>query len=1039
MSVITIDFETRSPVNLKDCGVYPYFAHPDTEFMCLAAALNAAPPVIWIPRKFERMIDVSQVRYEIVSEKRIVEMILSADEIVAQSVEFEYTGWNHLAVPRLGWPPLPLEKLHDTKAQLCMCALPASLGKAGQALGLSIQKDDAGHKAMLKLCKPRRPNKAEKAANPDWAKTLYWNEDPNLLITLFNYCCIDVESERLVCHTLPKLPPKEREIWLMDQRINMRGVPVDVENVKAIVRVVAEREEKLLARFQELVGAKVSGPLSYVKVKEWVNAQTGLSLESVDKNATAELLKGGKLPPHVHEALQIKSELSKSSVAKFRSMLNRVSVDGRLRGMFLFHGAATSRWTARGVQLHNQPRDSYGPRTWESVAQFFREGDADALAFFYEDPFYAASKCVRGAICTQPGRRFICADFSSVEARAEAHLAGEESVVEAFLSGKDLYKVSASTTFNVPYEAVDKTQRQVGKTSILALGYGGGIGAYAKMAKGYNIDLETLPPLILPTATTDELGGQWGAKALAKAYLSRTPDAEMSLDAAIACDVIKRRWRAANPNTVRFWKGLGEAAYRSVENPGQVFSYRDIKYVTHGGFLKCLMPSGRIMYYYDPQIRPVQRAWDLDSDYEGDPAITFMGMKVVDGGTTRQWARLATYGAKLAENCIGGAAEILTPGGWICLDEYQEGTQVWDGEEFVAGGPLLDKGVQPVIAFLGVEITPDHEILTDEGWREANEAHRFNRTEVSLPDSFRILRNGKRERQVGSALRLWERVCGGWRGFIKACAHAKVLRVYDRENTDQDKRLPRAVSASGVLGVEVNAGPMPITDASSVAQLRRAGYYRLRALEKVHQLLGRYGRSVQDWVDAGATGQREGVLARKLLLGDLYGADEQQTQQRVYKHAVGGNDRSASLSKIRRRGNNYPLPDSAWLAGGQVADNSGLCQHNTAFSTEKAKVYDIQNCGPRHQFVVRGRDGVPFIAHNCTQGYCRDLLAESMLRVEAAGYPVVLHVHDEAAAELPDERGSLEEFNQLMAVVPPWAAGMPLAAEGWSGARYKKG
>ena len=1038
MSCAIIDFESRSPVNLKDCGVYPYFAHPDTEFMCLSAALNAAPPVIWIPRKFERLIDVSQVRYEIVSEKRIVEMILSADEVVAQNVEFEYTGWNHLAVPRLGWPPLPLEKLHDTKAQLCMCALPASLGPAGQALGLSIQKDGAGHKAMMRLSKPRRPNKAEKAANPYWSRTLYWNEDPALLVTLFNYCCQDVAAERLVYHTLPKLPPKEREIWLMDQRINMRGVPVDIKNVEAIVRVVAEREEKLLARFQELVGSEVSGPRSYVAVKEWVNAQTGLSLESVDKNATAELLAGGKLPAHVHEALQIKSELSKSSVAKFRSMLNRVSVDGRLRGMFQYHGAATSRWTARGVQLHNQPRDSYGPAVWEIAAELFRSNNVEDMTFLCDDPFYVASKCVRGAICTQPGRRFLCADFSSVEARAEAHLAGEDSVVEAFLSGKDLYKVSAAATFNVPYEAVDKTQRQVGKTSILALGYGGGIGAYAKMAKGYNIDLETLPPLILPTATDEELGGQWGAKALAKAYLSRTPDAEMSLDAAIACDVIKRRWRAANPNTVRFWKGLGEAAYRSVENPGQVFSYRSIKYVTHGGFLKCLMPSGRIMYYYDPQIRPVQRAWDLDSDYEGDPAITFMGMKVVDGSTTKQWARLATYGAKLAENCIGGAAEILTPSGWIRLDEYREGTQVWDGEEFVIGGSLLDKGVQQVTDFLGVEITPDHEILTDEGWREANEAHRFNRPKVLLPRGFGVLRNGKRERQVGSALRLWERVRSGWRGAFKACADAKVLRVYDRKDNDQNQRVTRSIPASGVLGVEVDERSMPAADTSGVAQLRCAGHYCLRALEKVHQLLGRYGRSVRDWVNAGAAGQRERVFAGELLLGDLYGTDEQQAQQRVHKYAMGGNDCSASLSKIRRWGNDYSLPDSARLAGGQVADNARLLKHEVENGPSKAKVYDIQNCGPRHRFVVRGRDGVPFIAHNCTQGYCRDLLAESMLRVEAAGYPVVLHVHDEAAAELPDERGSLEEFNALMAVVPPWAVGMPLAAEGWSGARYKK-
>lgn len=661
-NVVTADFETRSPVNLKDCGVYPYFAHPDTEFMCLSAALNAAPPVIWIPRKFERLIDISQVRYEIVTEKRIVEMILSADEIVAQNVEFEYTGWNHLAVPRLGWPPLPLEKLHDTKAQLCMCALPASLGQAGEALHLSIQKDDAGHKAMLKLSKPRRPNKAEKAANPDWAKTLYWNEDPKLLVTLFNYCCIDVESERLVYHTLPKLPPKEREIWLMDQRINMRGVPVDVENVKAIVRVVAEREEKLLARFQELVGEEVSGPRSYVKVKEWVNAQTGLSLESVDKNATAELLAGGKLPPHVHEALQIKSELSKSSVAKFRSMLNRVSADGRIRGMFKYHGASTGRWASVGVQLQNLPRDSYKPKTWEIAAELFRDNNVEELTFFCDDPFYAASKCVRGSLCTPPGSRFICADFNAIEARVNAWLAGEESKLDIFRSGKDPYKAAAAPIFGKTYEEIvllgdESKERQVGKCGDLSMGFLGGIGAYASMARNYNIDLEILPPIILPSATDEEVNGQWGARALAKSYVSRNPDS-MSLDAAIACDVIKRRWRAAHPAIVQFGKGLGTAAWRAVENPGQVFSIRGIRFVVHGGFLKMLLPSGRMLYYYDPRISPSRKSWD-DPDYEGDPAVTYMGMRVVDGATTRMWTRLATYSGKILENAVQSVSRDL--------------------------------------------------------------------------------------------------------------------------------------------------------------------------------------------------------------------------------------------------------------------------------------------------------------------------------------------------------------------------------------------
>jgi len=651
--ILTIDWETRSAADLKSCGVFPYAVHPSTEMMCLSVKIDARPVMLWINQKFQSMVDISQIRYEIIGAPRVAQLVAQADEIHAFNAQFEYVNWNDNAVPRLGWAPLPLEKLHDVQAQCAYAALPMHLGEAGKALGLSIQKDAEGHKIMLKLCRPRRPRKAEKGAFPNWAQMLFWNEDPADLIKLFNYCGQDADAEYYLGSVLPKLPDKERKIWLMDFRINNRGVPVDVESVKAIIKVVGEREEKQLARFAELTGGAVSGPRSYVALKAWVLQHIpGLDfLESVDKNSTAELLKRNDLSPVVREILQIKSELSKSSVAKFRSMMDKLCADERIRGMFAYHGAATSRWAARGVQLHNQPRDSYKPKMFEGAAELFKAGDAEGLALLYDDPFFAASRCIRGALCTRPGRRFLCADFSSIEARAVAHIAGEIEVVEAFRSGKDLYKVSASSTFNIPYEEVNSAQRQVGKTSILALGYGGGIGAYAKMAAGYNIDLETLPPLILPTATPEELGGQWGAKALAKAYLARTPDAEMSFDAAVACDVIKRRWRAANPNTVRLWKGLGEAAYQAVERPGQIFAYRGIKYVVHGGFLKCLMPAGGVMHYFDPQIRPVRRVWEEDPDYEGDLTITYMGMKVVEGGaTTRQWTRLATYGAKICEN-----------------------------------------------------------------------------------------------------------------------------------------------------------------------------------------------------------------------------------------------------------------------------------------------------------------------------------------------------------------------------------------------------
>ena len=660
--ILTIDWETKSAADLKSCGVFPYAVHPSTEMMCLSVKVDARPAMLWINQKFARMVDISQIRYEIIGAPRVAQLVEQADEIHAFNAQFEYVNWNDNAVPRLGWAPLSLEKLHDVQAQCAYCALPMHLGEAGKALGLSVQKDAEGHKVMMKLCRPRRPRKAEKDANPNWANTLYWNEDPADLIKLFNYCAKDADAEYHLGSVLPKLPDKERKIWLMDARINLRGVPVDVESVRAIIKVVGEREEKQLARFAELTSGVVSGPRSYVALKEWTLQNIpGLDfLESVDKNATAELLKRSDLSPTVREVLQIKSELSKSSVAKFRAMLNSMCVDERIRGMFSYHRASTGRWGGRSVQLHNMQRDSYTPTVFDLVMELFRCGDTDGMQVLYDDPYFVASRCVRGALCCKPGSRFICSDFSSIEAIVDAGMAGEESKLDVFRAGRCAYREAAAGIFNRPYEEIGKEsdERQVGKAADLSMGFLGGIGAYAGMARVYHIDLELLPKFILPSATDEELKGQWGAIALAKSYVARTPDV-MSVDAAIACDIIKRRWRARHPNIVRFGKALGEAAYRAVENPGQIFAIRAVKFVVHGGFLKCLLPSGRTLHYYNPRIQPVRKVWD-EEDYEGDLSITYEGMRVVEGGaTTRQWTRLATYSGKLLENCVQAVARDL--------------------------------------------------------------------------------------------------------------------------------------------------------------------------------------------------------------------------------------------------------------------------------------------------------------------------------------------------------------------------------------------
>lgn len=406
------------------------------------------------------------------------------------------------------------------------------------------------------------------------------------------------------------------------------------------------------------------------------------------------------LPPHVREALQIKAELSKSSTAKFKSMLARTSADGRLRGMFQYHGAAPGRWSGRGVQLQNLPRDSYGPEDYEQVTSFFRAKDQTAIQLFYGDPFPVASKCIRGSLATGDDTEFVCADFHAIEAIGLAYLAGDEDELKLYRSGLDVYRVSAANTFNMKYEDVGNpsTERQVGKVTCLALGYYGGIGAFASMAKTYRLDLETLPEHVLPFATLEELKGPYGAHALAKRYLSLNPD-EMSTNAAVACDIIKRKWRAAHPRIISLWKGLEAAAFEAVRNPGRIFSYRAIKYCFHGKFLKCLMPSGRIMHYYLPRIR------DVETDWGRKPAITFMGVKTVEGQTTRQWTRLATFAGRLVENVCQGFCRDLLAEAMLRLDKAGYDLCLHVHDEAVAEVPVGSGDLERFCAIMAAEVS----------------------------------------------------------------------------------------------------------------------------------------------------------------------------------------------------------------------------------------------------------------------------------------------------------------------------------------------
>ena len=629
---ITIDFETRSVVDLKKRGLFVYAEHPTTDAICLGVQVEDEEPRIWINPYFRKILWFGQ--YPEISTEELAGLVKQADVIVAQNSMFEYVTWNEVCTKKHGFPPLPLEKLHDTQAQLAYHALPQNLEKAAKALRLAVQKDMKGHQAMLKLCKP-------KSLEP-----LIWNEDLRLLNDEIRYCMDDCRAERLVYKTLPKLPPKEREIWLLDQRINLRGIHVDVESAKLWADAVETDKAELLAEFKTLCRNEVSGPRSYVKLKEWVNQECELDLDSIGKEATKELLENDGIPAHVKRILEIKTEAGKASAAKLVAMLNKKSKDDRVRGCFQYHGASTGRWAARGIQPQNMPGDSYGPLDYETAKTAYLRHGKDGLGLFYDLPSFVASRMVRGTLTAGDGKVFICSDFSSVESMTLNHQAGEEWVLEVFRGGECVYRHNAARSRSlalgtvVKYEDIgpNSKERKSGKIGELACGYGGSVGAVRNFDK-------------MPGVSDQEI-----------------------------IDTIVKPWRDTHPMVKAFWRGLEEAAKKAIREPGRVFSFREVDFASNKAFLKMRLPSGRCLHYFNPGIkpqwvekydRPVDHPLDCRCEECGWTAenVCFWGMKVVKGKTTAQWAEVFTRGPKFAENEVQGLCRDILCDAMIRLEK----------------------------------------------------------------------------------------------------------------------------------------------------------------------------------------------------------------------------------------------------------------------------------------------------------------------------------------------------------------------------------
>ena len=576
MRTLSIDLETYSDQSLAKTGVYRYVESPDFEILLFAYSVDGDP--------------VQQI--DLACGEKIPPAILAALEDDKVTKWAFNANFERICLSRfLGYPTGDYLEPDSWKCSMVWAAymgLPLSLEGVGAVLGLEKQKLTEGKDLIKYFCQPCTPTKS----NGQRARNLP-KHAPDKWLAFKRYNIRDVETEMSIQARLLKYPVPDSvwEEYHLDQEINDRGVGLDMELVRQAIQMDGRSRSELTQAMKELTS--LDNPNSVQQMKQWL-ANNGVETDTLGKKAVAELLKTA--PPQLQKVLILRQQLAKSSVKKYQAMETAVCADGRARGMFQFYGAnRTGRWAGRIIQMQNLPQNHLDDLS--EARGLVRAGNFDALEMLYEDVPDTLSQLIRTAFVPQENRKFIVADFSAIEARVIAWLAGEKWRQDVFAEGKDIYCASASQMFGVPVEkhGVNGHLRQKGKIAELALGYGGSVGALKAMgALEMGLQEDELPALV-------------------------------------------SAWRQANPKIVQFWWAVDRAVMGAVtrktttKTHGIIFSARN-------GMLFITLPSGRSLAYVKPKIG--------ENRFGGD-CITYEGV-----GGTKKWERMESYGPKFVENIV---------------------------------------------------------------------------------------------------------------------------------------------------------------------------------------------------------------------------------------------------------------------------------------------------------------------------------------------------------------------------------------------------
>ncbi|ODS08321.1 DNA-directed DNA polymerase [Bacillus velezensis] len=627
MKTLSIDIETFSSVDLLKCGVYAYTEAPDFEILLFAYAFDEEPI---------KVIDLAQG--EALPHDVLVALTSSKVIKTAYNANFERT-----CIAKHFNTMLPPTQWRCTAVHATTLGLPGNLDGVAKALKLSEQKDKEG-KALIRYfsvpCKPTKANGQRVRNLPEHA--------PDKWEKFKAYCGQDVEVERSIKNRISKFEPleAEQELWALDQDINDRGVRIDANLVKHAIACDEQYQAGLMVEAKELTG--LPNPNSTAQLKKWLEDK-GLSVSSLAKDKIEELIEKTD-DESVHRVLRLRQEMAKTSVKKYLAMEKALCPDSRVRGLLQFYGASrTGRWAGRLVQVQNLPQNKIADL--DTARTLLKGGHYEAIELLYGQVPFVLSQLVRTAFIPSEGNEFYVSDFSAIEARVIAWLAGEGWRLDVFNTHGKIYEASAAQMFKVPVESITKGSplRQKGKVAELALGYQGGKGALIQMGA------------LTMGLAEDELPG------------------------------LVKAWRTANKKIVQFWYDVEAAAVKAVKERKPVKIQHGLTFLCESGILFVQLPSGRRLAYAKPKL-------EIDDRF-GKEALTYEG-KLESG----KWGRLNTYGGKLVENIVQAVARDCLAVTLIRLDDAGYKTVMHVHDEAVLDVPRGKNELDKVEAIMGEPI-----------------------------------------------------------------------------------------------------------------------------------------------------------------------------------------------------------------------------------------------------------------------------------------------------------------------------------------------